>query len=290
MTTLGICTSSELGGDDPQALIDLGAPVARFVLSKAQDGLARWHLQQRRRCHGVISAETFDAFGGFSAREVQDHHHVLVLAQQHWGATCAFVEIGNEPDDPGSASMGLPAATWSHLLQTACQVFHANGNHDRPQLISGGLSTGQPSYLEHVEIPPCMLLGLHDYNSRLRGWPSAGYGFHELEAYLASYEPIWSDMAGVAISEWGCTDDAPPFAQEYIRRWLAIVREHPEVKLAEWFALSDRQHPSTPHGLIRRDGSRKPQFDIYATEARAPAVLTDHQKLALLAAPGHARR
>jgi hypothetical protein len=97
-------------------------------------------------------------------------------------------------------------------------------------------------------------------------------------------------MAGVAISEWGCTDDAPPFAQEYIRRWLAIVREHPEVKLAEWFALSDRQHPSTPHGLIRRDGSRKPQFDIYATEARAPAVLTDHQKLALLAAPGHARR
>lgn len=266
--TLGVCTPTD-GSEQNADLVDLGAQIVRVALTKTHSDVPQWHRLQGRRVIGVVAAETFGAFGGFDARETAEHHHVLTLAQQRWGALLDYVELGNEPDDPGASSMGLPAKTWANLLRVGCEVFHANGNHDVPQLISGGLSSGQPSYLNGISIPSCNWLGLHSYDERLRGWPSATYGFGELEGYIEAYRPIWSRLRGVALSEWGVTNDADPFASDYIRRFVDLIRERPEVKLAAYFALSDMQS-DTHHGLIRRDGTRKPQFSTYQKELSMP--------------------
>jgi hypothetical protein len=262
----GLCCATD-GSDDQQALADLSVPVVRVALTKAHSGVPVQHRMRGRQVIGVVCAETFNAFG-YSILAGVDHHKALQLVQQRWGPLLAYVEIGNEPDDPGAASSGMPAETWAHLLQTACEVFHPT-NHDTPQLISGGLSTGQPSYLSDVSIPPCNWFGMHAYNQRLHGWPSPTYGFGELEPHLDAYRLVWSKLRGIALTEWGVTDDTPAFASEYISRFLEIVRARDEVKLAAWFALSDKQAVS-PHGLLRADGSRKPQFSTYAKEATVP--------------------
>lgn len=265
--TVGICTSTG-GDDDAQALADLGVQTVRVALTKEHSDVPVQHRMRGRQVVGVVCAETFNAFG-YSILAKVDHHKTLELVRQRWGALLYWVEVGNEPDDPGSASSGMPAETWEHLLSAACAVFHGYGPHDTPQLISGGLSTGQPSYLSNISIPPCNWFGMHSYNQRLHGWPSPTYGFGELEPYLDAYRSVWSKLRGIALTEWGVTDDAPAFASEYISRFLGIVRERPEVKLAAWFALSDKQAVS-PHGLLRADGSRKPQFTTYAREATVP--------------------
>lgn len=302
----GICTDTS-GQDDLQALTDLGNPLVRVALTKAHSEVPQFHRLRGRQVLGCVAGETFAAFG-LDIRNVDDHRHGLTLVQQRWGALLTYVELGNEPDDPGDASTGMHAEVWTNLLRVGCAVFHPSDQHNTPQLISGGLSSGQPSYLNGIEIPNCNLLGLHDYNSRMLQdggdlWPAATYGFHELGAYLGAYESVWSKLRGVAITEWGITDDVSPFAGQYIEHWLSYVRRwpaitlndplpaNPPVKLACWFSLSDNQHPVTPHGLLRRDGVRKPQFTVYRDElAYVPVGLSDRQRLALLAAPAASRR
>lgn len=263
MLDLGLCCDTG-GTDDFQALADLHQPLVRVALTKAHSDVPQWHRRQGRRVIGVVCAETFDAFG----LDRDSYSRCAPLVQQRWGALLDYLEIGNEPDDPGASSFGIPPESFERMVWMFHATFH-DGQHDTPKIITGGLSSGQPAYLNGVALPACSLLGLHSYNERLRGWPSAGYGFGDLESYIGAYQHVWSEMAGVALTEWGTTDDSDPFASEYIRHFLAVVREHPEVKLAAWFALSDSQS-STRHGLLRTDGTRKPQFTTYQKELSMP--------------------
>ncbi len=266
MLSLGICTSTE-GFDHERDLVDLSPKVARFVLMSQRAWLPNWHKSAGRAVHGVAAAETFSSFG---LNPHGDFRQCAEKARELWSDDLAYLEIGNEPDDSGGSSYAQAPAEFSTMLAAFHDVLH-QGQHQHPTLISGGLNSGQLGFAKQVAFPKCptLLFGLHDYDSRLRGWPSPQFGYHDLDFYIDVFESIWRLMAGVAITEWGHTSQDEAFGAEYVRRWVAIVREHPEVRLAEFFSLYDRQHP--PHGLIRNDGGRKAAFGVYRDEIQKEA-------------------
>lgn len=272
MTVHGICTTTE-GTDSPSDLLDLDVPVVRFVGTPSRATHPQSMRALGKRVAIVAASETFAGFG-LSAANTSHHTRAAMLMRELWGgaldtgddATSGYVVVFNEPDDSGGASMNLPAGVLASACWSFCDVFH-KGQHNRPQLVTGPLNTGQPGYLNGIVLPPCALLGLHDYDSSLAGWPApppAG-GHHDFDSYLAVFKPWWGKMRGVAIDEWGSTRKDAGFAEQYMSRFLALVDLHPEIKLACRFPLYDRMDPST-YGLIDASGGRRPTFWQYRRE------------------------
>ncbi len=273
MLSLGICTSTE-GRDRSRDILDLGAPVSRFVLTAADDRrllLPGWHRALERQVHGVVAMETFRAW------QLDPHRDFAECARKvrsTWGAGLTYLEVGNEPDDGGSSSYTMTTDQFTAMLGAFCREFH-QGQHEQPRLISGGLNSGQPPYALAVSFPPCVLLGLHAYDKSLNGWPWNGWGWGDLVGYLETYRDVWKHLRGVAITEWGHTSTDAEFGAEYVKRFVQVLRARPEVQLAEFFCLNDWQH--RPHGLVQDDGARRKQFERYALEIRTQPPARDRR-------------
>lgn len=267
-----ICAiGTSTGGTDPvSALFALKRLPVRHVLSRDFASLPERHLGDGHPVLGVIAAETWASFG-LDVGNPQHDRPLLEAAHTLWSPRVTFYEIANEPDLV--SMMNLSPARFESLLKAACAVFHAGGSHVSPQLISGGLGSGGaagPAYLRKVIVPRCYWVGVHAYNSRIETlpgvfFPDASYGFQEIHAFLNAFG-AWAKH-GLALTEWGTTDDDPGFVVPYISLMLDVLRSRSDTRLASWFSLSDNQAGS-PHGLVRRDGTPKPQLEAYRQETQ----------------------
>lgn len=163
----------------------------------------------------------------------------LGAVEGHW-------EVGNEPEPGGgNASWTMSKPRFGKLI---AQARDALGSDD--YLISGGLVSGQPQWLEGVpEITLCDAKAIHFYEMRPSlNWPSPNWGHGALdfpfEAMSAAFD---DDGIPWVVTEFGGDIDWFPDGEdqraEYFRRTLDRFRAAPFISSALVFCLDVVMHP-----------------------------------------------
>jgi hypothetical protein len=190
---------------------------------------------------------------------------LLVLARESGGDYAAYrdryaglvdaIEVGNEPDLDSPSSWTMTPAELGALGRAARAIWPA------ATLVLGGLASGQPSWLDGVDLGWCDAVAVHPYlkdSSLGNDVPDVG---ELLDGYRAYGKPL-------VISEWGWWGDDEERGADEVRdmaRWAASTGD---VELFCYFCLGDWMVP--PFGLYRADGSAKPAADYFmGASARA---------------------
>ena len=112
----------------------------------------------------------------------------------HW-------QIGNEADHHSPSSWTLTEAEFSTLLR------HAREALPHAYLIAGGMVSGQPDYLDGVDLSPVDAIAVHPYGQRPNGWPDKSWGFGWAAELLSRYtrflKPIWVTEYGGPLADFG---------------------------------------------------------------------------------------
>ena len=114
------------------------------------------------------------------------------------------IEVGNEPDLRSPSSWTMPPNKFQKLLG----AFDA---HVDPytSLVSGGLASGNPHYLDAINLSGYSATGIHPYGKR-PSVESDAYGpglLPDLLASYASYRPLWVTEFGSPQRDWVWPDD-----------------------------------------------------------------------------------
>ncbi len=165
----------------------------------------------------------------------------------------------NEADDHGAESSYTDPAELSVHLQLFRHYF------PDVHLIAGGFSTGQPGYLERVDLSPCNAVGVHPYGQRPDNvndwsWVPGNFGFvgDLLGSYGALGYPLWVDEIGV-----GSVGDERQAA--YCAAML-VALDHLGVEGVAWFCARD--FDGRRYGLLDSNGHPKPALYAFQDAAR----------------------
>jgi hypothetical protein len=165
------------------------------------------------------------------------------------------LEVGNEPDLDSPSSWTMTQAELGALGRSARAIWPT------ATLVLGGLASGQPSWLDGVDLGWCDAVAVHPYlkdSTPGNDVPDVG---ELLDGYRAYGKPL-------VISEWGWWGDDEERGAVEVRdmaRWAASTGD---VELFCYFCLGDWMVP--PFGLYRADGTAKPAADYFmGASARA---------------------
>lgn len=115
------------------------------------------------------------------------------LPTSHW-------QIGNEADHLSGSSWTLPEDRFSTLLRNAREAL------PNAYLIAGGMVSGNPAYLDGVDLSPVDAISVHPYGQRVNHFPQAGWGFGEFSDLVKRYKrfgkPIWITECGGPIQDF----------------------------------------------------------------------------------------
>jgi hypothetical protein len=210
---------------------------------------------------------------------------------KHFGTTVSFYEIWNEENTQVFWAQGPSPVTYAALL--ACSYVAAKRANPRSVIITGGLSTNDVGYLQHLysaldAYPNASafrdffdLLGVHPYsggrspdiNSSRWTVPSTWgaddtnfLGFVELHAVMAAhgqgYKQIYIGEYGAPVTGYG-TDTIGGFTQipettrsAYVTLAYRLAATHPYVVALSWYAFYPDQFDPPAWALVRNpDGS-----------------------------------
>lgn len=132
-----------------------------------------------------------------------------------------YWQIGNEADQESASSWTLPEAEFSELLAAG---RHALGVSKF--LIAGGMVSGQPGYLDGVDLGPVDAIAVHPYGQRPSHlFPRADWGFGTLTQLLARYrrfrKPLWITEYGAPVVQFQTASERG----EYYGRMIATSAE-----------------------------------------------------------------
>ena len=167
--------------------------------------------------------------------------------------TIKYWQIGNESDQPNSeSSWYLPPETFTTLLEQARQAFPDK------YLIAGGLVSGDPTYLNRVDLSLVDAIAVHPYGQAPDSWMPWGHGY--ASTLLASYrrfnKSIWVTEFGGQSELFHNEHERAVYHTEMIRTLANFG-----VKVAVQFCLTDKMVPG--FGMIDTDGNPKETYAAF---------------------------
>lgn len=236
-------------GFSPQELKDLGAQAVRFPIRLDFDykPFIREAQALGLEIRPVLARESFRP--GHYLEGMKTYHRRYPSVNT-W-------QVGNESDQKGSASSWyLTPSSLSRLLSSARSAFGADA-----VLVAAGMVSGQPEYLDRVDLSEADALAIHPYGQR--GWddfPRPGWGFGNvadlLDLYRRFNKPLW-------VTEFG--GEAALFRDEHERAQylsnMVIALNEAGVVEADYFCYSDLMVDS--FGLLDQEGNPKESYAAF---------------------------
>lgn len=212
----------------PQFYQLMGARWIRLVLKPEHD-LTDWIQDAHRRGLKVL---------GVIARES--------MRDDDWWGMCAeygarypmldAVQPGNEPDHESPSSWTMAPSDLNDLLAAANVGFP-----DGMTIVGPGLVSGQPSYLDAVDLDLVDALAIHAYGRRpdnLQNWDEVPGNFGTLAELFDSYrrfqKPLWC-------TEWGVSTDqvSEEFQSRYVEAMMKAFKLRTDVPVSIYFCVDD---------------------------------------------------
>ena len=245
MTAFGINTSSD-GRFAPADLAETGAKWVRFV---ALPGVNLSGYAEACRAFGlkvllVIARESL----------VGDYSETAAYYRTMYSRVNAL-QVGNESDHVSGSSWDLPAAKLNELLRAFRTIWPDH------VLVGPGLVSGNPSYLDGVDLSLVNAISVHPYGQGTPNFPSPwGFGGNVgqlLDRYVAKAggKPLWITEVGGSANEIGEATQA-----NYCRAMLGYLGTRIDVQMAMWFSFHD---DVDGFGLVRKNNTPRPAWSAF---------------------------
>jgi hypothetical protein len=266
------------GRHDPEQVIQAGGDAVRIVLSTQLD---QTNILRAYKDRGLYRLGVYD---GDSDNEFPNHDEAMAYYSNLYGPYLSAVQVGNEPDlmeSPSSWTMSQPM-----LASLGWQARTHFG--ERMPLVCAGMASGQPQWLETLDIRWCNYLAVQPYakdmsthRRYMRRPPdppryAAGRGPARALNDLPDIEPLMREYAlyglPLMITEWGWWGDEVRGEYE-VRDVVRWAEQSPLIERFFYFCMDDGMVP--PFGLYRADGSPKPAASAFRDESRWVGSGTD---------------
>jgi hypothetical protein len=297
MFGLNIDPNNIKGNPDPAELGQLGVEIVRYTYadSSGRDQLdsskARFYQQKIQGYQQVgisslviLDYQTYPNKPAHNARDGEWDAYIDRLARR-CGQIAQLLapwrpafQIWNEPDHPPKPDYEptLREAVFGRMMRRAYEAIKAV--EANLFVVGGGLSAGNPSWLEQVIQSvggdlSADAIAFHPYGQRPhREWPKSNWGFGYVGDLLNNYyraggnRPLWITEMGV--KEEDLNQDRGQVA-EFLRRYYRLITNYYSNKVQQviWFCYSDGMVPT--FGLLDGAGRRKPAYNAYREVAAA---------------------
>lgn len=232
----------------------VGADAVRIVLTREHD--LRDRLREYRDhglfVLGVCARESFDGFDSWD--EAFTYYRRRYVNEGLIGA----LQVGNESDLDSPSSWTMSPDDLSSLGWAARSVLPDT------TLVCAGMASGQPGWLEDVDLRWCNVLAVHPYAKDAtpdNDLPDAWDLVHEYWRYGL---PVW-------VSEWGWWGDEERGESE--TRDMVQWAVHGGM-MERYFHFCADDAMVAPFGLYREDGSEKPAGLAFREAAGIAALVT----------------
>jgi hypothetical protein len=156
------------GRHDPEQVIQAGGDAVRIVLSTQLD---QTNILRAYKDRGLYRLGVYD---GDSDNEFPNHDEAMAYYSNLYGPYLSAVQVGNEPDLMESPS------SWDDVSTDASEPGMASPDTLRGADAPGvcGMASGQPQWLETLDIPLVQLPGRsalcqrHEYASEIHAAPA----------------------------------------------------------------------------------------------------------------------
>jgi hypothetical protein len=172
-------------------------------------------------------------------------------------------EVGNEPDIESPSSWTMSQDVFSGLLTLARMVLG-----DEAYIVAGGLASGQPDWLDTVNLSRVNAVAVHPYGK----WPTnlpvrEGWGFGPVTPLLQAYRDKLDSMGHASltlhVTEYGAPyNELQGAYPKYVRDMTATLATSSLVGYALQFCLTDRDVDQ--FGLFDVEGRRRADLDAPA--------------------------
>jgi hypothetical protein len=240
MSRVGI-NVDRTGRHDAGWIRAFNAQGARIVLTRYQDLRPLFMGYESAGVHilAVLARESFDGSGSWGeALAFYSRQYGQWLSHPGTGS----IQVGNEADHVSPSSWDMPQADLSLLGAMTRKAF------PNAYLVCSGLTSGQPSYLEEVELQHFNAIAVHPYAKNATPDDDLPQAQDLVREYRRFNKPIW-------ITEWGWWGDERRGDYE-VRNMVSWARDTQEIEWYFHFCADDLMVP--PFGLLRADGTWKP--------------------------------
>jgi hypothetical protein len=183
----------------------------------------------------------------------------LELYAERYGHLIDAVQIGNEPDLTSDSSWTMDQDTFVQWGRLARSAF------PQTPLVAGGLASGQPSWLDGVDLEWADAIACHPY---LKDAPNPD-DLEDLEDVPILIERYRAFGKPVLVTEWGWWGEDEARGAEEIGEMINWAAHTDLIKGFFYFCWSDAMVP--PFGLFGPRGRRKPA--VTAFERYAPLAI-----------------
>lgn len=167
-------------GFDPQTLADLGSKIVRLPVWR-DNGFDYKPFVKGLQDLGiepliVLDKRSLTGSGSFQSK---------MGRLQRLFPTVRYWQVGNESDQPNSeSSWAMSAGRFNSLLRAAQGIFTPGYYY----LIAGGLVSGDPNYLDRVDLSLVQGIAVHPYGKSADGFPTKHWGFGSARELLLNYK------------------------------------------------------------------------------------------------------
>jgi hypothetical protein len=256
MGALGINVTRD-GSCAPAAVAGLGAKWVRAV-AMADVDLTEWIRQL-----ASVNVHTLLVVARESVGD-RTFAQTARLFGERYGSIVSAWQLGNEPDHESPSSWTLPGPRLSELAREFRAVLPGGA-----RIITGGLVSGHPGYLDSVDLGLFDAIAIHPYGRRpTRDWPNptwgTGYVGDLLELYAPIRKPIWITEVGISSDEVG-----EQLQADYVERIGCCLAERTDVAVTFHFCM----HAYQGFGVVRPNGAEKPACAAFRRACSHAAAL-----------------